>query len=525
MPRLLRLALFAAVTAAAPAQDPPHPATKPEATGYAETSSLADVQRFLDACVRLPHGDRLAIEVAGKSYEGRPLLLVKASLGGAPTPPRLRALITANIHAGEVEGKEALQQLVREIAGGGHEDVLAAFDLWLLPVYNPDGNEKTKAHNRGPQNGPTVTGQRSNGQGLDLNRDFVKAEAPETRALLALFLQHDPHLYMDLHTTNGSYHGYHLTYSPCLSLNTDPGLVRLSRALLDDVTRTMQGEHGFLLFDYGNFRTGDWDKSGMPESPHGVRGWFSHDSRPRYGINYYGLRNRIAFLAEGYSYCDFETRIATMHAFVLTTLRALAARRDEVANTCTAADARPLGDERLWFGFDQCFAPAELLDVLVGEVDREDLPDGSHRLVRKDVTTAERMPVRRAFAARQRRALPAAWAVVQPAPEVVQLLQRHGIEFEAVSAPRQVQAERFAVAKVTVAERAYQGHQPLTLAGAWQPAATCELPLGTLIVSTRQRLALLAAQLLEPESDEGLAQWNLLAVAAGADFPVLRLVE
>ncbi|MCA8952152.1 MAG: succinylglutamate desuccinylase/aspartoacylase family protein, partial [Planctomycetes bacterium] len=233
---LLTVAFAAALPAQARDAAPASPRTTPESTGYERTSTLADVQRFLDACVGLSHGDRLGISVAGKSHEGRPLLLVKCALPGrGDDSNRLRALIIGNIHAGEVEGKEALQQLAREFASGEHDAILEHCDVWLLPVYNPDGNEQLDVRHRPGQNGPARTGQRPNGQGFDLNRDFVKAEAPETRALLTLFGSVDPHLFMDLHTTNGSYHGYHLTYAPSLSTNMDPELADLSRTLLDDV--------------------------------------------------------------------------------------------------------------------------------------------------------------------------------------------------------------------------------------------------------------------------------------------------
>ena len=156
---------------------------------------------------------------------------VVASLESKRTPAeirtgsRLRALILANIHGGEVEGKEAVQMLLREIAIGEHEDILEHFDIVFVPVFNADGNDEISARNRVSQNGPDRgVGQRHNAQDLDLNRDYVKAETPEVRAQLGLFRAFDPDLYMDLHTTNGSDHGYQLTYAPSLSTNLDPEL-------------------------------------------------------------------------------------------------------------------------------------------------------------------------------------------------------------------------------------------------------------------------------------------------------------
>lgn len=508
------------------AQAPEQPKTVPEATGHTETSRAADVERFCEAVLKLPHGNRLTMRVAGRTKQDRAQLLVKIALPPDPGKKRVRALAIGNIHAGEVEGKEALQLLLREFANGEHEDLLRRCEIWFLPIYNVDGNEAVGPKNRPGQNGPAITGQRANGQGLDLNRDFVKLDAPETRTLVGLFAELDPHLFVDLHTTNGSYHGYHLTYAPSLSPNVDREVARLSRAMLDAATVAMKDEHGFATFDYGNFETRDWDGSGAPESPK-VRGWYSYDYRARYGVNYFGLRNRIGILSEAYSYCDFTTRIAATRAFVLCLLDGLARSADELLEVCAAADRRLVEPAQpVSFGFDTTFGDAEKLPVLVGEVDRvEATGDGTHRCVRKGDGVPETMPVRRSFRAQKQLVLPNAWAIAEPAEEVLDRLRRHGIQWKALDAPQKGVAERFAVTAKKKPKRPYQGHQELVLDGQWLPAAPVELGKGAIVITARQPLARLAAQLLEPQSEDSLSSWNFFESTTADHYPVLRLVE
>ncbi len=140
--------------------------------------------------------------------------------------------VKANIHAGEVEGKEALLALVRDLASQRGPNVLDSIVLIAVPIYNADGNERFAAV--GQSHGAERTGdwldQRANAQGLDLNRDYVKAEAPETRASLAMFNTWDPDVFVDLHTTDGSFHGYALTYSPSLNPASRAGFAGGSRA-------------------------------------------------------------------------------------------------------------------------------------------------------------------------------------------------------------------------------------------------------------------------------------------------------
>lgn len=525
MSRILPVAASLLTTALAAPQAPPaEPRTVPERTSFAATSRATDVDAFCAAVAKLPHGDRIVLSSAGRTHGGRDQLLAKVSLP-ADGAPRLRVLAIGNIHAGEVEGKEALQVLLREFANGEHEDLLRHADLWFLPVYNADGNEAMSRTNRAGQNGPPETGERANAQGLDLNRDFVKVDAPETRNLLTLFRTIDPHLFFDLHTTNGSYHGYHVTYATSLSPNVDPTIAALSRTLLDATTAAMLKEHGYATFDYGNFETHDWDGSGAPESAKGQRGWFTFDHRARYGINYFGLRNRIAVLSEAYSYADFATRIAATRAFVLCVLHAAVARRTEIAAACRDADARLAAAPPVDFRFDTVFADPETMDVLVGEVDEVAGVDGTPpRFVRKGDGKPERMPVIRAFRARKARPLPAAWAIEAPTADVRDRLTAHGVAFTLLAAATRVRAEAFAVAEKKKPKRPYQGHQELVLGGTWQAPAECELAAGTLLVDAHQPLARLAAVLLEPESEDSLSSWNFFEAATTDHYPVVRVL-
>jgi hypothetical protein len=518
---------FIGASRQAPAQSDaaaPPPQTVAESSKYEATSRIADVERFVDKCVGLSHGDRLTVSIAGKSTEGRAMLMVKVALPEAATEPRLRALVIGNIHAGEVEGKEACQELLREFATGKHQQVLEHCDVWFIPIYNLDGNEAIKTGNRRGQNGPDAVGQRPNGQGLDLNRDFIKVDAPETRALLSLFRELDPHLFVDLHTTNGSHHGYHLTYAPSLCTNIDAGVDRFSRDLLEQARKQMKSR-GFDVFDYGNFETRDWDGGGAPSSAAEQRGWYTYDHRPRYGINYFGLRNRIAILSEAYSYADFATRIAATRTFVLTLLEQMVANKQQALATLQAADDRVRdGKNPVYSGHDTVFGVPENLPLLVGSVTREEAQDGKPlRFVRVDEATSETMPVVRRFRSRQQRVLPKAWAITAPTIEVVQRLEWHGIEFEAIEAVRSERVQQFAVSKKRKPKRPYQGHQELVLEGSWQPAKQQELALGTILIPGNQRLARLAAMLLEPDSDDSLSSWNFFEAATAEFYPVMRV--
>ncbi|HYR09897.1 MAG TPA: M14 family zinc carboxypeptidase, partial [Longimicrobium sp.] len=206
----------------------------PERTDFRETSRYADVVAFMEASDRA--SPLIHLTTFGTTNEGRALPLAVVGRVADASPAAVRAsgktvvYLQGNIHAGEVEGKESLQILLREIAVGRHGALLDSLVLLIAPIYNADGNERIDAANRPRQHGPIGgMGVRPNAQGLDLNRDHTKLESPEARGLARMLSEYDPHVVIDLHTTNGTYHGYHLTYAPPMHPNTPVEIDRILR--------------------------------------------------------------------------------------------------------------------------------------------------------------------------------------------------------------------------------------------------------------------------------------------------------
>jgi len=233
--------------------------TTPEATGYKSTSTYDDVVKFMKAVDEA--SPQVFYTSYGKTYEGRDMPLAVVGTGlkdGGPAAVlasgRLRVHVQANIHAGEVEGKEAALVLLRELAQGKHADWLRSMVFLITPIFNADGNEKFSLTNRQRQNGPiNGMGTRPQGQGLNINRDFMKLETPEGRAFVKLWNDYDPQVGYDLHTSDGSLHGYYLTYAPGLSPDTNDAIMKTMRdELFPFVTRQIKAKHGWDTFYYGN---------------------------------------------------------------------------------------------------------------------------------------------------------------------------------------------------------------------------------------------------------------------------------
>src|SRR4051812_38145357 len=195
--------------------------TPAEAAHFKTTPSYADTRAYLERLAAAAPG-KLKVTRFGVSPEGRDLMLVVAAGGGEFTPEAARAsgkqilLVQAGIHAGEIEGKDAGLMLLRDLVlGDAPHDLSHLLDhtvLLYLPIYNVDGHENSSAYNRINQNGPETMGFRATAQKLNLNRDYLKADAPETQDWLKLFDAWLPDMFVDVHTTNGADYQYDLTW-------------------------------------------------------------------------------------------------------------------------------------------------------------------------------------------------------------------------------------------------------------------------------------------------------------------------
>lgn len=502
--------VLAASSAATQVQAPAVPRTTAEATDYKATSTYAEVMSFIRELQRL--SPLIRVESICTSAEGRevPLLVVGKPLPRDPLAlrydKRLVVYFQANIHAGEVEGKEATLMLVRDILLDPKLPYLDKVVLLVAPVFNADGNDKMSPDNRRGQVGPDKAGVRHNGQNLDLNRDAMKLESPEMRGLVRnVLMRWDPVLTVDCHTTDGSYHEEPVTYSWPLCPNGDPSIIAYMRdRMMPAVDATLEKKYGVLSVPYGDpvdFR--DMEK-----------GWRTFGHQPRYMTNYIGLRNRLSILDENYNYADFKTRVNGNYNLLKSILDYCQAHGEEMARLVAEADRRtvergaaPKGTDTFGLDIDVRALPDK---ISVRGYEMEVIPrEGSPypQLKRTDRKRTYVMPYLADFFPKRSVRLPHAYLIAVFDDDVLANLKRHGLAVARLTEPATLEVEAFRIKEIKGAERLYQGHRMNTVTGEYAVERK-EFPAGTLVVRTAQPLGNLAAYLLEPESDDGLLVWN-----------------
>ena len=495
--------------------------TRAEATDYQQTSRYDDVISFVSQIAAA--SDRVHLTHFGYSYEGRALPLVvlgdvtDASSESVLACGKIRVYIQANIHAGEVCGKEAAQIFIRNFAHGMYPAWSDSVVVLVAPIYNADGNERINLANRSRQNGPVGgMGQRRNAQDLDLNRDHMKLESPEARSLARLLTEYDPQVSVDLHTTNGSHHAYRVTYSSPLNPNTHPAITEILKGddgLLTFVTEQVKAKYGFDFYYYGYPRDGSTG-----------RGWYTYDHKPRFGTGYIGLRNRLGILCEAYSYSPFAERIKASLAFVEETVAYSYRNANHIRAVTAQADRESIVGQELSLRA----APqrsAEPVEILAGEVEQIRNPyTGNMMLQRLDVVQPELMYEYGTFYSTEDEVVPMTYFVPGDLRPTVDRLTAHGVQMGGLSIESIVEVQEFAVDSLQTVETGWQQLQTTTLFGHYE-TVTKTLPAGTVTVAMNQPLARLIFYLLEPRSDDGLVTWNFLneASEAGA-YPIVRSV-
>jgi hypothetical protein len=507
MDRTLLVAALVACSAAQAAA--PELSTISERSGFQRTGRYDEVPA-LCAAFQQRYPDAVRCETFGTTPEGRPMELLVASRSGALTAEAAKAkglpvlLVQGGIHAGEIDGKDAgflalRQMLDGEAAKGAMDKVVLLF----VPVFNVDGHENFRAWNRPNQRGPEEMGFRTTAQRYNLNRDYVKADAPEMQAMLRLVDAWDPAVEVDLHVTDGAQfrHDVSVTGEPVNS--GDEALRATGREVRDGLVARLQAQGSLPLAFYPSFVEYDNPASGFAD---GV-------PPPRFSNGYFQLRNRVGILVETHSWKDYPTRVRiTRNAIVdlmemaakdgarwLAAERAADRRSSRIGGTPVALDFKATARARTidFLGYAYTRTPSEVSGAPMTHYD-ESKPEVWKVPLRDEV-----VPALTVDAPRGGYLVPAAWASL-----VEQKLRLHGIGYRRLDAPlHSVAVESFVVQAPKFDAASFEGHQRATLPGRWSPA-TRDLGAGALFVPIAQPGSRLAMALLEPQAPDSLAAWG-----------------
>ncbi len=486
--------------------------TPAEAAHFRTTPSYAETLAYLQRLVAAAPG-KLKLENFGSSPQGRPMIAVVASGDGHFEPADAHAqgkpvvLVQAGIHPGEIEGKDAGLMLLRDYAVAGKlPHLLDKVVLVYIPVYSVDGHENSSPYHRINQNGPENMGFRGQAQYLNLNRDYIKAEAPETRAWLKLWQRWQPDLFMDVHTTDGADYQYDLTWYLEDPHKLDPAVSAWQQHLFANEVMPALQRRGHLPSIYLELKDGRDPRKGIE----------NFGSGPRFSTGYVALQNRPALLVETHMLKPYENRVRSTYDLVELTLEQVAAEAPSLLAANRKADADVIARAAdaqarvpLSFKLDPASTPFEFKsyafslahsDISGSEWIQYDptrkqsysIPNWNRLLPDLEITPPAAY------------AIPAQWRVL------IDRLDAHGIAYRRTTRPLQLKGDAYQLSQPQWASQPFEGHLMLRDFRVAEAEREVELPPGSAIVPLDQRGANVAIHLLEPQAPDSLLHWGLL---------------
>jgi hypothetical protein len=503
----------AGALAAAPSAPDPL-STVAERSGFERTGRYEEVAS-LAAAFQARYPDRVSARSFGTTPEGRSMQVLVVTASGAFDPAEARrrglpvVLIQGGIHAGEIEGKDAGFLALRQILEGQAAKGVLDKVVWLfVPVFNVDGHERFGAWNRPNQRGPVEMGWRTTAQNFNLNRDYVKADAPEMRAMLRLVQEWDPLASVDLHATDGAQFEHDVSFQVEPLHAGDAGLREIGRQWRDAVIADMARQGSLPLAFYPEFVTEDDPASGFEDSV----------APPRFSHGYFLLRNRLGMLVETHSWKPYPERVRITRNAIVSVLEQMARHGAQWRRAADEADvlAARIGgrDEPIdwkatdhtrtvdFRGYAYTRTRSDVSGTLMTRYD-ETKPQVWHLPLRDEV-----VPALTATAPKAGYLVPPAWvAFVQPT------LEAHGVAFRKLDtawSQAPVQAWRAESPKTDATST--EGRQRLALDGGWK-AERRDVGAGALFVPIAQPLSRLVLALLEPQAPDSLAAWGGFNIA------------
>ena len=485
----------------------------PEKSNFEKTSTYGDVMNFINAIKgKSPY---IQISTLGKSPMGKEIPFVILSNPSVSTPEQAKAsgkpvvYIQGNIHAGEVEGKEAVMMMIRDILLGNKLSLLDNQIILFVPIYNSDGNDKMAKGLRPTQeNSPLETGERENGQGLDLNRDGIKMEAPETAGLVQnIITAWDPQMSVDLHTTNGTWHAYSLTWAPSYLYAGEPGTYHYTNdVMLPAITQKIKDTYGMFFGPYGDYNT----REGWP-----VKNFYTYNHHPRYIVNQFGLRNRMAILSEAFAHERFYQRIYSTYTFVYEILDYCNKHSKEIMQINHDADLAAVknvldnaGKVKKGVRYKMVPTAQKLNGFRTYDYTPFFRADGSKTLVKKgNIVTYDSVTYYGEFKDTVQSTLPRGYIIPAAQSAIADQLIKQGARVTKLEKDEKLGGEIFTVEKYDRSTRKFEGHNMASAEGKFE-AATRIAKKGDYMVDLAQPLANLIFYMLEPQSDDGLLTWN-----------------
>lgn len=478
-----------------------------EKSNYLETPRYDSTIWF---CKQLAeHSTIIHYTTFGESPEGRDLPLLIADKDNLTNPEEIKKtgrsilFIQACIHAGEPDGKDAGLMLFRDfISNKEIIKLLNNVSVIFIPIFNVDGHERFGAYNRINQNGPKEMGWRTNANNLNLNRDYIKAETPETKAWLKLFNTWNPNFFIDCHVTDGADYIYPLTYGIEINGNMDSNLTKWQKNIyLPFVTSSMEKDN-YPIFPYVSFR--EWH-----DIESGLESWVTP---PFLSQGYTALVNCPGLLIETHMLKDYKTRVNATYKMIVHTLEVLnnsgkdLIKLQQIANNNSTSKAFRQLPLPLSFEYTK---DSILIDFKGMEYtsEKSDLSGGIWFKFGKKIKNYK-LPYFNNLKPTSFANIPEYYIIPRQFSFIEEILKYHNIMYFKLKNDTTLNVSTYKFNNVTFSSTPNEGHQKIQSFKMDTINRVVQYLHGSIIIPTNQNKIKIIAHILEPQSTASLLQFG-----------------
>ena len=480
-----------------------------EQTDFKKTPRYAETVEF---CQRLAAASPMAhYTTFGKSPQGRDLPLLVVDKDGLFTPEAVRnagkvvMLVEACIHSGEPDGKDAGLMLLRDmLIHHQHLEILDHVTLLFIPIFNVDGHENFSPMNRINQNGPDELGARITAQNINLNRDFLKADAPEMQHWLNLYHLWLPEFFMDVHVTDGADFQYVSTYGiELMNQNMEAHVRAWAKEVFEPQLLSQMADANHLIFPY--FEPFNWNNVDA--------GIVCQSYPPQYSNGYAAAMNRVGILVENHIYKPYKQRVAATYDIIRIcgeiVNKEYQAIKEAVALSDQTVASSAFRVEPMALSYQTSRTDSVMVDFLGWgkKTITSDLSGADWTLYDYDNPITIRTGLYGVAEAQFPTQLPDAYIIKPECADAIAMLDKHHIDYTRLEEGAAILVETYRFTKVQFAQRQYEGRITVTPEYTTQPERVF-YPAGSVVVSMNQLRARLVAQLLEPKAPSSLVYWG-----------------
>ncbi len=501
--------------------------TPAEKSCYRRTPRYAETMEYVRRLARAAPR-QVRIEKFGKTGEGRALVAVVVSGDGVFSPAALHrskrpvVFIQNSIHAGEMDGKDASLALLRDILvtkkqvkkrRGSSSARCWSSCRFTTPMGTSASGASTASTRmaRSRRAGAPMPAQQN------LNRDYLKADAPETRAFLREWNHWLPDFFVDDHVTDGADYQYDVTFS----IDSDGPASGWVRQTLEPELFERVAASGHVVAPYLEF-LGATPDTGIAHQM----------ATPRFSTGFAMEQNRPGMLVEMHMLKNYRTRVTGNYDLLRALLAVINRDATKLVDANQRADRETIERGRAHreklalryeaTGESEPFAlKAYRWKVEHSEISGADWVQYTHEPV--TITVPRQTTLKAVVEAK----IPAAYIVPAQWTAVIARLELHGLRLMRLKKPWTGEVETYRCATPQWQESPFEGRHVAELgagergngkreegrasardSGCSPVREKMSFPAGSVVVPMAQRAARIAMQWLEPMGPDSALQWG-----------------